>query len=772
MEGRFPLYRPELEHDGCGVGFVADISGRRSFRVLDLALRCVTNLTHRGGVDADARTGDGAGVMIQVPQRFFRAEAERLGARLDAGEELAVGMVFLPARDTELASRCRAALESAARGYGLRVFGWREVPVDPSVLGDLGASTQPRIEQVLMGHPDSVGGDEFERLLYLARKDAEAWAGRQGVQEFHIASLSHRTLVYKGRLVAHQLGKFYLDLVNPAFETSLAVFHQRYSTNTFPNWVLAQPFRLLAHNGEINTLQGNRNWMRARESELGSPVWGERIERLKPIVQQGGSDSASLDNVLESVVLSGRDILHAVMMLVPEAWENMPNMPAERRSFYEYHACISEPWDGPASLAFSDGVIVGAALDRNGLRPARYLVTDDGLVIMGSEAGMVPLDEARVVEKGRLGPGQMIAVDTSKGVLLTNDAIKDGIAARRPYGEWVSRHLLHLDDYLKTCSTETVWPEHDLRQQQVAFGYTREELQFVLRPMAGEAKEPVGSMGNDTALAVLERRRPLLYDYFKQKFAQVTNPPIDPIREELVMSLDTYVGRRCSFLEEDEEQAKLVHLASPLMINEEMDALRGMEEPAFQAATLPVLFPAADGPEGLEPALRSLCQAASRAVDDGRSILILSDRGVDAGSASIPMLLAVGAVHHHLIGEGKRMRASIVAETGEARDIHQIALLIGYGASAVNPYLALESVSSLFYTGAIKNVDLNQALSHYQAAVDAGLLKIISKMGISCISAYHGAQIFEAVGPEPRSHGPLLRRRACSGGRHRLLRGR
>jgi glutamate synthase (ferredoxin) len=446
------------------------------------------------------------------------------------------------------------------------------------------------------------------------------------------------------------------------------------------------------------------------------------------------------------MVLSGRDILHAMMMLIPEAWENMPNMPPERRSFYEYHACVSEPWDGPASVAFSDGVVVGATLDRNGLRPARYVITEDGLIVMGSEVGMVPLDEARIVQKGRLGPGQMIAVDTARGVLLTNDAIKDEIAARRPYGEWVSRHLLHLDDYLKTCSIESVWPEHDLQQQEVAFGYTREELQFILRPMAGEGKEPVGSMGDDTALAVLERQSRLLYSYFKQKFAQVTNPPIDPIREELVMSLDTYLGRHRSFFEEDDEHAKLVHLASPLMVNEELDALRSMEAPAFQAVTLPVVFPVTDGADGLERALRSLCEAASRAVDDGCSILVLSDRGVNATSVAIPMLLAVGAVHHHLIAEGKRMRASIVAETGEARDVHQIALLIGYGASAVNPYLAFESVASLFYAGALKDVDLNRALSNYEAAVDAGLLKILSKMGISTISAYHGAQIFEAVG--------------------------
>ncbi len=749
MEQLSPLYRPEQERDACGVGFVADVSGKRSHRILDMALECVTNLTHRGALDADAKTGDGAGVLFQLPHAFFAGEAERLGNRPSRPEELAVGMIFLPGRDDEAARRCHEALESAAGHYGLPVLGWREVPLDASVLGDAAARSQPRIEQILLGRRDGLADDEFERLLYLVRKEAERWAEGEGIADFYVPSLSHRTILYKGLLVAHQLKKFYQDLDNPKFETSLAVFHQRYATNTFPNWTLAQPFRMLGPTREIYTRQGNQNWLRARESELQSSLWGEEIEKLRPVLQQGGSDSSDLDNALEAIVLSGRDPLHALTMLIPEAWENMPNMPKPRRDFYEYHACISEPWDGPAGIAFTDGVFVGACLDRNGLRPARYQITSDGLVVMGSEVGMIPLDEEQIVQKGRLGPGEMIAVDTARGKLLLNDAIKDEVVARQPYGEWVKEHLVHLDDYLKTCSIEAMQPDHDLQQQQASFGYTREELQYVVKPMASDGKEPTGSMGDDTALAVLEKRPRLLSHYFKQKFAQVTNPAIDPIREELVMSLDVYLGPRRSLFEETPEHARLLHLSSPLMVNEQLDAIL-MNPDFFSAVRLPCLFAAADGPEGLELALRRLCQAASEAIDRGKNIIILSDRKVDATNAPIPMLLAMGAVHHHLIRDGKRMRASLVAETAEARDVHQIALLIGYGAGAVNPYLAFETVGNMFFAGAFKHLpDINRALSHYQRAVDAGVLKIMSKMGISCVSSYQGAQIFEAVGLGP-----------------------
>ncbi|HXK33993.1 MAG TPA: glutamate synthase large subunit [Dehalococcoidia bacterium] len=745
----YPLYRAEQERDACGTGFVADISGKPSHRILEMAITAVTNLTHRGALDADAKTGDGAGVSFQVPKAFFAEVVRGLGREV-APEDVAVGMVFLP-QDADDAGRARHALTVASQEFGLRVFGWRQVPVDGSVLGDSAQRSQPRIEQILLGRPDGADDMALERACYLARKRAEAWAREHAVSDFYVASMSARTIVYKGLLVAHQLNKFYADLRDPRFETALAVFHQRYSTNTFPNWILAQPFRFLAHNGEINTLQGNCNWTKAREPDLASPVWGEQAGLLRPLIQDDTfSDSARLDNVLEAVYLSGRDVLHTLMMLVPEAWENMPAMPANRKDFYEYHACLSEPWDGPASLAFTDGVIVGAALDRNGLRPARYVRTADGTIVMGSEVGMVPLDDADIVEKGRIGPGQMIAVDTAKGRLLLNDEIKDEVANRRPYGAWVRQHRMQLDEYLRTCAISEVHPPDQLDRLQAAFGFTKEELQYIIRPMAAEAKEAVWSMGDDTPLAVLDTHRKQLYNYFKQKFAQVTNPPIDPIREELVMSLDTYLGPRRNLFAETPEHARLMHLNSPLMIDEEVDAIRGMDNGDFASATLHALFRTRDGAEALGAAVRRLCDEASAAVDEGKNILIISDRGVDANNAAIPMLLAVGAVHHHLIRAGKRMRASIIAETADARNVHQIACLIGYGASAVNPYLAFATISEMFFNGDLKGEpDVATVQSNYNKAIDAGLLKIMSKMGISTVSAYHGAQIFEAVGLGP-----------------------
>jgi len=744
VDGPF-LYRPDHERDGCGVGFVADVTGTRTHRVLETGLECVANLTHRGAVDADAKTGDGAGVQTQLPIKLFRRVLETMGVKLIDDQDLAVGMVFL-SRETEAAARCRALIDGSVEAEGLQVLGWREVPVDRTALGRIAAESQPGIHQVFIGRPSGLDDLNFTRRLYLARRCAEARAASEGYRDFYIVSMSNRTVVYKGLMVAHQLPEFFLDLREPAFETALCVFHQRYSTNTLPNWVLAQPFRVVSHNGEINTLQGNRNWTRAREAELVSPVWGKRARELVPIIQAGGSDSASLDNVVEAVMLSGRDVRHAMMMLVPEAWENMPHMPSERRNFYEYHACLSEPWDGPASLAFTDGVIVGATLDRNGLRPARYQLTSDNLLIMGSEAGMVSTDSKAVVEKGRLGPGQMICVDTSKGLLLRNDQIKDLMAWQQPYGSWVKRQLLHLDDYLANRPPAEPPDVCDLTRQQIAFGCTSEEIQLVLRTMGGEGHEPTWSMGDDTALSVLSNTPRSISSYFKQKFAQVTNPPIDPIREEMVMSLDTYLGRRRSIFEETEGHARLLHLASPLMTDGEMQQLRRIGEPAFHAITIPVLVDPAEGPEGMETGLERICKTAEQAVDDGATIVILSDRGTSPMRAPIPMLLAVGAVHHHLIRSGRRMKASLIAETGAARDVHQIATLLGFGASAVNPYLAFATLRELVLFGRLKEVELSKALEGYEASIDAGLLKIMSKMGISTVTGYHAAQIFEAIG--------------------------
>jgi glutamate synthase (NADPH/NADH) large chain/glutamate synthase (ferredoxin) len=725
---------------------VADITGERSHGVLQTALRCVENLTHRGAVDADAKTGDGAGVQTQLPYKLLRKALESLGVAISDDADLAVGMVFLP-RDAEPADRCRSIIDACLQQEGLRILGWRTVPVDTTALGRIAADSQPTIMQVLVGRPTGLDESNYARRLYLARRCAERQARDEGYPNFYIASMSNRTIVYKGLMVAHQLPEFYLDLREPAYETALCVFHQRYSTNTLPNWILAQPFRVLSHNGEINTLQGNRNWTHAREPELESPVWGGRVADLRPLLQADVSDSASLDNAVEAIMLSGRDVRHAMMMLVPEAWENMPNMPKAHRDFYEYHACLTEPWDGPASLAFTDGVIVGATLDRNGLRPARYQLTTDNLLIMGSEAGMVEVDVKTVVEKGRLGPGQMICVDTGRHELLRNDEIKSRISAQQPYGTWVKRQRLHLDDYLANHPNGHRPDDvNELTRQQMAFGFTGEELQFVIRTMGGEGHEPTWSMGDDTALSVLASTSRSVSSYFKQKFAQVTNPPIDPIREEMVMSLDTYLGRRRSLFEETEAHARLLHLNSPLMTDEEMEQLRRIGEPAFHAITVSVLVDPSLGPQGMDEAIVRICNAAEQAIDDGATIIILSDRGVSAERAAVPMLLAVGAVHHHLIRSGRRMKASLIAETGFARDVHQVATLIGFGASAVNPFLVFATLRELVISGRLKEVDLPKALEGYEASIDAGILKIMSKMGISSVSGYHAAQIFEAIG--------------------------
>lgn len=743
------LYRPSDEHDSCGVGFVADIGGRQSHMIVEKAIESVVNVTHRGAIAADGRSGDGAGILTQLPRKLLLRELERQGIVNVRSEELAAGMLFLPNGDSSVTERCRRITEAAIQLESLSVLAWRKVPVDPAALGAAAAQTQPCIEQVIVRRSATMDEVAFERALFLARKRIEREAEDAGLDTFYIPSFSSRTLVYKGLLVATQLDRFYPDLRDPDYESALAVFHQRYSTNTFPNWFLAQPFRQLAHNGEINTLQGNRNWIRAREPELMSAVWGNRIVELSPVIQAGGSDSASLDNVLELLQASGRDVLHAMMMLVPEPWESMPHMDPDWRAFYEYHACLTEPWDGPAALAFSDGIVAAATLDRNGLRPARYKITRDGLVVMGSEVGIVEIDDADVVEKGRLGPGQMIAVDTRAGKLLTNFEIKTQYASARPYAQWVREEMVHLDSLAPhRSSAAPLAVPVDLTSRQKAFGYTSEDMNLVIKPMAVDSKEAVWSMGDDTPLAVLGRKPRLLYGYFRQKFAQVTNPPIDPLREELVMSLNGYLGPRQSLLEETAGHAHLLHVGRPLLLDHELEAIWEIADGAFAPVTLPAVFPIASMVEGLSIGLNSLCAAAEEAVQAGRRILVVSDRGVDAHHAPIPMLLAISAVHHHLIRAGVRMRVDLIAETGEAWDVHQIALLIGYGASAVNPYLALASLYHMVDSGdrELAGLTHEEAVDNYVDAIEHGLLKIISKMGISTITSYRGAQIFEAIG--------------------------
>ncbi len=728
------LYNPRFEHDACGVGFVADVSGARSRAPLDRALEALVNVTHRGAVSADGKTGDGAGVLTQIPTGIFAPEAARLGAAVANDGDLAVGVVFLPQENPRAA---REVIEGALRRQGLSALGWREVPVDATAIGERALATLPRIEHVLAVWPEAPDAQAFTRKLYLARKAAERGLAEAGI-DCYIASLSNRTVVYKGFLVAPQLQAFYKDLDSAKFTTALALLHQRYSTNTFPSWALSQPFRMLGHNGEINTVDGNRNWMRARE--FASAVWGDDASDGQPVIQEGLSDSASLDNALELLVVSGRDPLHAMAMLVPEAWENMPHMDPALREFYEHHACISEPWDGPAALAFTDGVVAAAALDRNGLRPARYKLDDDNIFVMASEVGATHMDDAHIVEKGRLGPGEMIAVDTGRGELLRNAAIKGRLAAARPYGEWLSRKMA----VVSAPASSVPEPAPASVEARKAFAYTTEEAHLVLRPLYLDGVEPVGSLGDDTPLSALALNPRLLYSYFRQRFAQVTNPPIDSYRESLVMSLYTYLGARGSLLEEAEDQAGLTRLDSPILTAQELAAVR--ESGSLRARTLSTLFRAGEGAEGLRRALDEVRRESERAVDEGCGAIILSDRGVDAEHAAVPMLLAAGAVHNHLTRARKRLRASLVAEAADARDPHQFALLIGYGVSAIHPYMAFETIAALIEEGHDSEVGAARAIATYIKTINKQLLKIMSKMGISTITSYHGAQIFEAVG--------------------------
>jgi glutamate synthase (NADPH/NADH) large chain/glutamate synthase (ferredoxin) len=750
MNNEFPLYDPRFEHDACGTGFVAKISGGRSHDIVQKAITSVCNLTHRGAVAADTQTGDGAGILTQLPVKFFVQEVPAVASKLEAEQELGVGMVFMPNNDEDAYALCKALVEHVITVQGLGMFGWRTVPVDMSVIGDSAALTAPRIEQVLLRKPKHISPAEFERRLYLSRKEIEKHALKTHLNDFYICSFSNCTIVYKGLMIATALDKFFPDLKNPLFESSFALYHQRYSTNTFPTWSLAQPFRMLAHNGEINTVQGNRVWTKAREAELVSDLWGLDIRVLKPLIQAGGSDSANLDNALEALTLSGRNILHSMMMLVPEAWRTRDDINEQVRDFYEYNECFSEPWDGPAALVFSDGSIVGATLDRNGLRPARYKITYDGLIVLGSEVGAFEVNDSSVVEKGRLGPGEMIAVDTARGILLKDIEIKNEIAAQKPYSEWV-KNVYRLPSVTKVFveGNGQPQPQHqgaDLVRQQVCFGYSSEELTLLFKPMMEGGKEPVGSMGDDTPLAVLSKLPKLLHCYFRQRFAQVTNPPIDPLREKLVMSLTSKLGYRRDWFGETPEHAKQVELQSPILFNSELEALRSFEDPFFQSVTLPTFFDVSEGEDGLEKALKELCLATEQAADDGKFLVILSDRDVDAKRVPIPILLAVGAVHNHLLRQGKRLKLSVVAETGEPRDVHHFATLIGYGASAVNPYLAFETISAMVNAGGGDSLTVDVACKNFRAAVELGILKVMSKMGISLLGSYRGAQIFEAVG--------------------------
>jgi glutamate synthase (NADPH/NADH) large chain/glutamate synthase (ferredoxin) len=740
------LYHPAFERDACGTGFVASIDGVPSHGIVQAGVQCVCNVTHRGALSADAKTGDGAGILTQIPHALFAKALKQLKAPAAGPGDLGVGVIFLP-RDGEARGGAAHTVEDAIRAGGLTLLGWREVPVDPAVLGEQAAATMPVIRHVLIARPASVPAEDYERRLFLTRRRIEKAWERAGLADAYIPSFSSKTIVYKGLLVAPQLERFYRDLSDKEYASAIAVFHQRYSTNTFPNWFLAQPFRFLGHNGEINTLQGNRNWMAAREPELASARWGKDLAELLPIIQAGGSDSMSLDNALELLVMSGRDVLHAMMMLVPDAWQGMAEMDPEVRAFHQYHALLAEPWDGPAALAFSDGTIVGAALDRNGLRPARYWVTKDRIVIMASEVGVVELPPATIVEKGRLGPGHVLAVDTQRRRLLHDGEVKREYAGAHPHSEWVAQGVVPIERLLDgVAGDEVIAAPETLLRAQIAFGYTQEELQMIIEPMAKSGKEPIFSMGDDAPLSVLSAKPKPLFTYFKQLFAQVTNPPIDPIREELVMSLNTILGARPGILDEGPLAKRVLLTTSPVLLPQEFSALRSLRDTDLKAATLSLLFDAGAGREGLRAAVQRLREEAVKAVEAGATFLILSDRGVDAQHARVPSLLATGAVHHHLIRSGRRMRTALVVEAGDAHEVHQVSCLVGYGASAVYPYLAYQTIKGLEQSGRLGEESFEAALGHFRKAIDQGVLKIMSKMGISTVGSYRGAQIFEALG--------------------------
>jgi len=731
---------PWREQDACGVGFVARASGHRSADIARLALQALARVAHRGAAATD-RSGDGAGVLTQIPVPLFTREAASRGLALAPGQPFAVGAFFLP-RERDALGCATGIVEEVLRGEGLPVLGWRDVPVDLDVLGAGARASCPTIRQAILASPVERGRfDEtaWERSLYLARRTIErriADAG-PGLEPFFVCSLSCRTLVYKALLTGTQLGAFFPDLASSDYETALAIFHQRYSTNTTSSWPLAQPFRMLAHNGEINTLWGNRNAMRAREPALAGPPWGDAVDRLKPVIWSDGSDSASLDNALELLVRSGRDPVHALMMLVPEAHEGAVEMEAALRGFYEFHECLVEPWDGPAALAFSDGVFVGSALDRNGLRPCRYQVTRDGLVVAGSETGLVDLNPADVVERGRLGPGELLVVDTRRKAILRNAEAKREVARRRPYSRWAARGIRLLRPTAAAPDTPPA-SEAERVARQVAFGWSFEDLRYVLEPMGSAGHDAVWSMGDDTPIPPLARVPPGLYAYLRQRFAQVTNPAIDPLRETLVTSLRMHIGRRGSLLADRPAGLRLVRNEHPVLLADEIAALRAGA--GAQVVTLDATWGVAPGagPDALRAALDGLCRSASHAVREGARIVILSDRAAARERAPIPMVLAVGAVHQHLLEHGLRTRLGLIAEAGDAWDVHHFAALIGYGAEAVHPWLALESVQA--------HAAEDDARVRFRAAAEAGLLKILSKMGISTLSSYCGAQIFEALG--------------------------
>ncbi|MFN0162834.1 MAG: glutamate synthase central domain-containing protein, partial [Burkholderiales bacterium] len=745
------LYDPANEHDACGVGFVAHIKGKKSHGIIEQGLLILRNLDHRGAVGADPLMGDGAGILIQMPDQFYREEMAKQGITLPPPGEYGVGMVFLP---KENASRlaCEQEIERAVRAEGQVVLAWRDVPVDRDMpMSPTVRAKEPVIKQIFIGRgPDIMVTDALERKLYVIRKSSghaiQALNLIHG-REFFVPSMSARTVVYKGLLLADQVGVYYKDLQDARVVSALALVHQRFSTNTFPEWPLAHPYRMIAHNGEINTVKGNFNWMRAREGVMKSAVLGEDLQKLFPLIYEGQSDTACFDNALELLTMAGYPLAQAMMMMIPEAWEQHTLMDDNRRAFYEYHAAMLEPWDGPAAIAFTDGRHIGGTLDRNGLRPARYIVTDDDLVVMASEVGVLPIPESRIIKKWRLQPGKMFLIDLEQGRIIDDKELKDTYANARPYKSWIDSVRVRLDDVATRVQLPPVTVP--LLDRQQAFGYTQEDLRFLMSPMAVAAEEAVGSMGNDSPLAVMSNKLKPLYNYFKQLFAQVTNPPIDPIREQLVMSLVSFVGPRPNLLDKDNINPPMrLEVTQPVLDFPDMAKVREIDRHTggkFRSYELNICYPVAWGKEGIEARLASLCAEAVDALKTGHNILIVSDRKVDSTLVPIPALLATSAIHHHLVRRGMRTLTGLVVETGSAREVHHFALLAGYGAEAVHPYLAMETIADMA-RGLPGDLSPEKAIYNYQKAIGKGLMKVFSKMGISTYMSYCGAQIFEAVG--------------------------
>jgi glutamate synthase (NADPH/NADH) large chain len=744
------LYRSQFEHDACGIGAVVNVKGHKSHETISDALLMLSNMEHRGGRGSDPKTGDGAGVLIQLPHTFLKEVTQRLGFGLPEEGCYGVGMVFFP-NNKQLYKKCKSNLNKIINELGFKLIGYRAVPTDDTVPGSGALEVMPTIEQVFVEHKDNLSGIDLERKLYILRNYSTRIINSTipGVNSaFYFASFSSQTVIYKGQLRTDQVLTFYKDLQNNKLKSAIALVHSRFSTNTFPNWRLAQPFRFLSHNGEINTIRGNLNKMRSKETLMKSMHFtDEELEMLMPITNAKNSDSANLDSMVELLALSGRSLPHVMMMLVPEAWQDNKTMDKKKKAFYKFHASLVEPWDGPAALLFTDGKSLGATLDRNGLRPLRYFVTSDDRLILSSEAGALPIRESTIIEKGRISPGRMLLADLEKGKVSFDEEVKNEVVNRKPYDAWIKQERLKLRMIPAPTALSKPYSTENIKKKQTIFGYSQEDLKIILSPMGDTAYEPIGSMGADTPLAVLSKQSQHISNYFKQLFAQVSNPPIDPIRERLVMSLFTRIGESYNILDESPKHTRQIHISQPVLLNEDLEKLRNLEDKGYHAATLKAHFEADGKPGRLLEALNKLCQAAEKAIGEGKNILIISDRDSQQDTAPIPSLLAVGAVHHHLVNQKLRTKAGLVIEAGDIRETHHFATAIGYGASAINPYLALETLLSLNDNGMLsKKIPQKKLFENYKAAIGKGLLKVLSKMGISTLQSYQSAQIFEAVG--------------------------